>query len=74
MLEGFFKIYSKILANRMQRSMRHIQQPHQFGFTRGRGILEASRTVLDVSQHAKKHNRPLGGGQKIEKLETELAN
>ena len=59
MLEGFFKIYSKILANRMQRSMRHIQQPHQFGFTRGRGILEASRTVLDVSQHAKKHNRPL---------------
>ena len=59
MLEGFFNIYSKILANRMQRSMRHIQQPHQFGFTRGRGILEASRTVLDVSQHTKKHNRPL---------------
>ena len=59
MLEGFFKIYSKILANRMQRSMRYIQQPQQFGFTRGKGILEASRTVLDVAQHSKKHNCPL---------------
>ena len=59
MLEGFFKIYSKTLANRMQRSMRYIQQPQQFGFTRGKGILEAIRTVLDVAQHAKKHNCPL---------------
>ena len=59
MLEGFFKIYSKILANRMQRSMKTIQHQQQFGFTRGKGILEASRTVLDVTQHAKKNNLPL---------------
>ena len=59
MLEGFFKIFSKILANRMQSSMKIIQHPHQFGFTRGKGILEASRTVLDVIQHAKKNNLPL---------------
>ena len=59
MLEGFFKIFSKILSNRIQRSLAYIQQPQQFGFTKGKGILEASRTVLDVIQHAKRENQPL---------------
>ena len=59
MLEGFFKLYSKILAERMQRAMAEIQNPHQFGFTKGKGCLEASRTVLDVIQHANRTGQPL---------------
>lgn len=59
MLEGFFKIFSKILANRMQSPMTHIQSPHQFGFTMNKGTLEASRTVLDTIHYAKNHDLPL---------------
>ena len=59
MLECFFKIFSKILSNRMQNSMLQVQNPHQFGFSKGKGILEASRTVLDVTQYAQKNNIPL---------------
>ena len=59
MLEGFFKLYSKILAERMQKAMAEIQNPHQFGFTKGKGCLEASRTVLDVIQHANRTGQPL---------------
>ena len=54
MLEAFFKIFSKILSNRMQNSMLQVQNPHQFGFYKGKGILEASRTVLDVTQSPRK--------------------
>ena len=36
-----------------------IQSPEQFGFTRGKGCMEASRTVLDVIQHAKSNGLPL---------------
>ena len=39
--------------------MFHIQSPQQFGFTHGKRIQEATRTVLDVAQYAKKNNRPL---------------
>ena len=59
LLEGFFKIFSKILANRMQRPMRHIQHPQQFGFTKDKGCMEASRTVLDTVSHAKSNRRAL---------------
>ena len=59
LLEGFFKIFSKILANRMQRPMRHIQHPQQFGFTKHKGIMEASRTVLDTVRHAKDNQKAL---------------
>ena len=59
LLEGFFKIYSKILASRMQKPMRHIQCQQQFGFTRDKGCLEASRTVLDVAQHSIRTGLPL---------------
>ena len=59
LLENLFKIFSKILANRMLRPLSHIQHPQQFGFTRGKGCLEASRCVLDTIQHAKRHNNPL---------------
>ena len=59
LLEGFFKIFSKILASRIQRPLLHIQDPQQFGFTKGKGCLEASRTVLDTIQFAKTNARPL---------------
>ena len=59
LLEGFFKIYSKTLANRIQKPMRHIQSNQQFGFTRDKGVLEASRTVLDVAQHSIRTGLPL---------------
>ena len=39
--------------------MLQVQNPHQFGFSKGKGILEASRTVLDVTQYAQKNNIPL---------------
>ena len=58
MLEGFFKLYSKILAERMQKVMAEMKNLHQCGFTKGKGCLEASRIVLDVIQHAN-HNGQL---------------
>ena len=39
--------------------MMHIQNPQQFGFTHGKGIQEATRTVLDIAQYAKRKNLPL---------------
>ena len=39
--------------------MRHIPNPHQFGFIVNKGTLEASRTVLDAIHHAKLHILPL---------------
>ena len=36
MLEGYFKLYSKILADRMQRAIGIIQNTEQFGFIRGK--------------------------------------
>ena len=59
MLEGFFKIYSKILANRIQKPLRQIQNEQQFGFTKNKVCLEASRTVIDVILHAKRNHLPL---------------
>ena len=59
LLEGFFKIYSKILASRIQRPMAVIQDPQQFGFTKNKGCLEASRTVIDTIRHARLNNKPL---------------
>ena len=59
LLENFFKIFSKILSNRMQRPLKHIQHHHQFGFTAQKGILEASRSVLDVIKVANLEGLPL---------------
>ena len=39
--------------------MKHIQDPQQFGFTKNKGCLEASRTLIDTIQHAKNHGLPL---------------
>ena len=59
MLEVFFKIFSTIISDRMKRTMIHIQSPQQFGCTHGKRIQEATRTVLDVAQYAKRNNLPL---------------
>ena len=59
LLENVFKLYSKLLANRMMRPLTHIQSLHQFGFTRSRGCLEASRCVIDTIRHARRKGKPL---------------
>ena len=59
LLENVFKLYSKLLANRMERPLKQIQNPQQFGFTRRKGILEASRCVIDTIRHAHRKNKPL---------------
>ena len=59
LLENVFKLYSKLLANRMERPLKHIQNPQQFGFTRNKGILEASRCVIDTIRHAHRKHKPL---------------
>ena len=43
----------------MQRPLKHIQHHHQFGFTAQKGILEASRSVLDVIRVANLEGLPL---------------
>ena len=59
LLENSFKVFSKILAQRIQRPMTYVQDPQQFGFTRRKGCLEASRTVIDTIRHAKVNGLPL---------------
>ena len=59
LLENFFKIFDKILSTRMERPLKHIQHHHQFGFTAQKGILEASRSVLDVIRVANLEGLPL---------------
>ena len=43
----------------MQRPLKHIQHRHQFGITAQKGILEASRSVLDVIRVANLEGLPL---------------
>ena len=59
LLENIFKVYSKLLANRMMRPLSHIQNPQQFGFTKDKGTLEASRGVIDAIRHANRKAKPL---------------
>ena len=59
MLEGFYKIFAKALANRMARALEEIQDRSQFGFTKGKGTLEASRTVIDAVEAARRQQVPM---------------
>merc|ERR1711888_209563 len=59
MLENIFKMYSKTLANRLTPPLQHIQNIHQFGFTKNKGCLEASRIAIDVIRSANLENKPL---------------
>ena len=59
MLEGLFKIISKMLVERLKEPLKQLQSDNQFGFTIGRGIMEATRSVMDVVQNAHRNQRPL---------------
>ena len=59
MLENIFKAFSKIIADRMALALIVIQDSNQFGFTRGRGTLEASRTIIDIIMEANRLGEPL---------------
>ena len=59
MLENTFKIYSKILADRLARVLKNIQDPYQYGFTEGKSCPEPTRTIIDVMNWAKEKRKPL---------------
>ena len=59
MLENIFKLYSKMLGDRMAKVLQEIQNPHQYGFTNGKSCSEASRTIIDAVQYARNENQPL---------------
>ena len=59
MLENTFKIFSKILADRLAKVLKIIQDPHQYGFTEGKSCPEPTRTIIDVMRWAKEKREPL---------------
>ena len=59
MLENIFKIFSKVLSERIKRPLLHLQHEQQMGFTADKGTLEASRTVLDIIKYANETGQPL---------------
>ena len=59
MLENTFKIYAKILADRLAKVLRDIQDPYQYGFTEGKSCPEPTRTIIDVMRWAVEKREPL---------------
>ena len=59
MLENIYKLYSKVLANRLAPALKQVQDKMQFGFTKGIGCREASRTVIDAIYEAAQRDTPL---------------
>ena len=59
MLENMYKTYSKLIALRMATPLRYIQSPQQFGFTKNKGCLEASRSVIDAIRAANLEGLPM---------------
>ena len=59
MLENIYKMYSKLVALRMATPLRYIQSPQQFGFTKNKGCLEASRSVIDAIRAANLEGLPM---------------
>ena len=59
MLENIYKMYSKLIALRMASPLRYIQSPQQFGFTKDKGCLEASRSVIDAIRAANLEGLPM---------------
>ena len=59
MLENIFKMYSTVLAQRMAKALKLIQDPEQYGFTEGKSCMEPTRTVIDTLRHANQNNQPL---------------
>ena len=59
MLENIFKAYSTILAQRMARVLKIVQDPEQYGFTEGKSCMEPTRSIIDTLRHANQNNQPL---------------
>ena len=59
MLECIFKIYSKIIGDRMAVVLKDIQDPNQYGFTSGKSCMEPTRTIIDALRHAQETGNPL---------------
>ena len=59
MLENIFKMYSKVLGDRMAKVLKEIQDGNQFGFTEGKSCMEPTRSIIDVTQCAKQSQQPL---------------
>ena len=59
MLENIYKLFSKAIAKRLAPALYAVQDAHQFGFTTGRGCMEASRTVIDAVRTATEEGTPL---------------
>ena len=59
MLENIYKLYSKVMANRLAPALKQVQDKMQFGFTKGTGCREASRTVIDAIYEAAQRDTPL---------------
>ncbi len=59
MLEVLYKIPSRILTNRLSRTLPTIIGPHQHGFMAQKGIQEPSIIATHLIQEAAKHNKPL---------------
>ena len=51
-----YKIYSKVLANRLQPMLASIIHQNQSGFVKGRSIENHIRAIDDIIQHATAHN------------------
>ena len=58
MLENIFKLYAKIIGDRMAGVLKHVQDPHQFGFIEGRSCCEPTRSIIDVMAYAKQTGLP----------------
>ena len=59
MLENMFKMFSKVLGDRMAKALKEIQDENQFGFTEGKSCMEPTRSLIDVAQFAKQSQQPL---------------
>ena len=59
LLEVVYKLFSKILADRIKEPLKHIQSKQQYGFTEGKTSMEASRTVLEIIKNARMERKSL---------------
>ena len=59
MLENVYKLFSKAVAKRLAPALYAVQDDQQFGFTTGRGCMEASRTVIDAVKAATEEGVPM---------------
>lgn len=56
LLNTDYKIYAKVLANRMQLVLPYLIQPYQYGFLKGRYIGENISELISIIEHCKEEN------------------